>query len=67
MTRKIFTQKARRIVLKIGTNVISDKGTPNETRLKEISHEISELINKGKEVIVVTSGAIGYGAGILLP
>lgn len=55
-------KKAKRIVVKIGTNVITkDDGYLNLSRLKSLVSQIIYLKNKGHEVLIVTSGAIGAG------
>lgn len=54
-------------VIKIGTKVItaSDKSL-DKARLKDIIDQISDILDKGGfRVIVVTSGAIGAGMGLL--
>lgn len=51
-----------RLVVKIGTSVIADSVNFNYELLEKIFKNIVELTNMGKEVIVVTSGAVGLGA-----
>lgn len=54
--------KAKRIVVKIGTNVITNRnGTLNFNLIKRLAAQIAEIKKKGKEVIIITSGAIGAG------
>jgi len=58
--------KAKRIVIKIGTSNLADKNYRLEPRkVEKLAKEIAELMMLGKEVIVVTSGAIGAGIGKL--
>jgi len=54
------------VVIKIGTKVIasSDK-TLDKILLKGLIGQISDILDKGLKVIVVTSGAIGAGMGLL--
>ena len=55
-------KKAKRIVVKIGTNVITkDDGYLHLSRLKSLVSQIIYLKNKGYEILIVTSGAIGAG------
>lgn len=58
--------KNKIIVVKIGTKVISsaDKSLDKE-RLKSIVGQISDVMDRGIKVIIVTSGAIGAGMGLL--
>jgi len=54
--------KAKRIVVKLGTNVLrNDEGYVSLPRVYTFIEDISNLVNAGKEVIVVTSGAVGLG------
>ena len=53
---------AKRIVVKFGTRVLVDRnGRPNPTRMRKLVHEIAALHKAGKEVVLVSSGAIGAG------
>lgn len=59
-------QHANRIVVKVGTSTITyDTGKTNFHRIDKLAMVLSDLVNKGKEVILVTSGAIGVGVGKL--
>ena len=63
--RKQLTSKER-IVVKIGTSSLSfQNGKTNYTRLEKLAMVLSDLMSCGKEIILVTSGAIGVGAGRL--
>jgi len=66
-SRKDFFKKAKRVVLKFGTNIITKKGTPDQDNISHLVNEVIKLIKSGKEVIIVTSGAIGCGADAILP
>lgn len=55
-------KQAQRVVVKIGTRVLaSDTGKPASRRIGELVRGIAELQCQGREVVVVTSGAIGMG------
>jgi glutamate 5-kinase len=57
---------AKRIVVKVGTSTLTyDTGKINFTRIDKLARVISDLVNQGKEVTLVTSGAIGVGVGKL--
>ena len=61
MDRKEFIN-AKRIVVKLGTNVLrNDDGIISLPRIYTFIEDISNLVKAGKEVIVVTSGAVGMG------
>jgi glutamate 5-kinase len=54
--------KAKRIVIKIGTSTLTDERYRLDPRkVEKLIREMVELKMSGKEVIVVTSGAIGAG------
>ena len=52
----------KRLVIKIGSNILAsaDKGL-NTARMKVIAADISEIIDMGSEVVIVSSGAIAAG------
>lgn len=53
---------ARRVVVKIGTNVLVQKtGRPELRRMRGLVTELARLRRSGVELVVVTSGAIGAG------
>lgn len=55
--------KAKRIVFKFGTNVLrNDEGEISLSRIYSFIEDISKLHRAGKEIIIVTSGAVGLGA-----
>lgn len=55
-----------RIVIKLGTSTLAHKtGLINIRRVEELCKVISDLKNEGHEIIMVSSGAIGMGAGKL--
>ena len=54
--------KAKRIVIKLGTNVLrNDDGYVSLPRVYTFIEDIARLVKSGKEVIIVTSGAVGLG------
>ncbi len=56
----------RRVIVKLGTGVLtSGIGQLNEPRIAAICAQIAALRERGSEVIVVSSGAIGLGLGAL--
>ncbi len=53
---------ARRIVVKVGTNVLAAPGRPlDEERVRAIAEQIAALLKDGIQVVLVSSGAIGCG------
>ena len=56
----------KRIVVKIGTNLLADKVKGiNTARVLEIAKVLSALEKSGKDICLVTSGAIGAGVAAL--
>jgi glutamate 5-kinase len=73
-----IAQNAHRIVVKLGTQVIVDasiKNTPQASmppyyllavdRLRNLAAQLMQLHRQGKEVLVVSSGAVGLGRSVL--
>lgn len=59
-------QEAKRIVIKIGTTTLTHGcGLINYRRLESLVKTLADLKNSGKEVVLVSSGAIGVGIGVL--
>lgn len=57
---------AKRIVIKVGTSTLTyDTGKLNLSRIEGLVRVISDLMNAGKEVVLVSSGAVGAGVGKL--
>ncbi|MBN1794439.1 MAG: glutamate 5-kinase [Candidatus Omnitrophica bacterium] len=64
--RKKHIGSPKKIVIKIGTSLlISGDYALNRRFLKQMVEEVSRLRKKGKEVILVSSGAIGLGMSVL--
>lgn len=58
--------KAKRIVVKVGTSTLTyPTGRLNIRRISRLVRVLSDLKNSGKEVVLVTSGAIGVGTARL--
>lgn len=58
--------KVKRIVVKVGTSSLTDRNSRlDPLKVKKIVKEVVGLRRKGKEVLLVTSGAIGAGVGRL--
>ena len=54
--------KANRIVIKVGTStLIYPNGTINLAAIDQLAFVLSDLHNRGKEVVLVSSGAVGVG------
>jgi len=59
-------KKAKRIVIKIGASVLTSKGLKlDEKWIKNLAAQVSTLFKSGHQVIIVSSGAIAAGMGLL--
>src|SRR5688572_32055283 len=64
--RSELLNHASRIVVKLGTGVLTDsRKQPDPAQLEQLVTQISEQRNAGKELVLVTSGAVGAGMGVL--
>lgn len=53
---------AKRIVIKVGSSTITyGNGKRNFSRIDRLAREIADLANQGKEIILVSSGAVAVG------
>lgn len=58
--------QAKRIVIKVGTSTLTyENGKLNLRRIERLCKVLSDLQNSGREIVLVTSGAIGVGVGKL--
>lgn len=56
----------KRIVVKVGTSTLTyNNGKINLHRIEKLARVLSDIMNSGKEVVLVTSGAIGVGVSKL--
>ena len=56
---------SKRIAIKIGTNTLSKGCAVDSSYIRSVAAQIVELVKAGREVVLITSGAIGMGAGRL--
>ena len=57
--------KTRRIVIKVGTNLLTNNEGINKDRIKDIVSQRVAIRDKGHQVILVSSGAVWLGAKAL--
>ena len=61
-----FLKSASRVVVKLGTGVLTDsRKLIDPAQLEQLVAQIVALKKSGKEIILVTSGAVGAGMGAL--
>ena len=62
----MYINKAKIIVLKIGSsNLVDKRGKLKEKWLKSLVEDIKKLVKSGKSIVVVSSGAIALGQSYL--
>lgn len=55
-------QAARRIVVKVGTSTLTHaNGKLNFSRIEGLVRELADAVNSGKQILLVSSGAVGAG------
>ena len=54
--------EARRIVVKVGSSTLTRNGKLRPRKFSELARSISELADSGREVVLVSSGAIAAGS-----
>ena len=62
ISRKESFRNARRVVIKVGSNVLTEDQGLNLKIVRSISRQICRLIDEKTEVILVSSGAMASGA-----
>lgn len=63
--RNALLSHVKRVVVKIGSGVISTVEGLDEARIATISRDVCALLDRGLEVILVSSGAVAAGKGQL--
>jgi glutamate 5-kinase len=56
---------SKRIAIKIGTNTLSKDGGVDGAFIRSLASQVAKLVKSGREIVIVTSGAIGMGAAQL--
>jgi glutamate 5-kinase len=63
--RKTLLSYVKRVVIKVGSSVISDNEGLDADTIEAIARSVSELRQRGLEVVLVSSGAVAAGKGDL--
>lgn len=65
--RKKVLGEANRIVIKIGSRILvdSERGGVQSQYIQKLALSVAKLMEAGKEIVIVTSGAVGTGMAIL--
>lgn len=66
LVRREIVATAKTLVVKLGTNVLSkDDDTLDDSRFDALAAQIHRVRQTGRQVVLVSSGAIGSGIGLL--
>ncbi|MFT6618741.1 MAG: glutamate 5-kinase [Limisphaerales bacterium] len=64
--RERYLKDAGLVVVKFGTGILTDESKhPDPARLKQLVVQVAAQVKAGREVVLVTSGAVGAGMGAL--
>ena len=64
--RHTLLKNVSRLVVKLGTGVLTDsRKQPDPAQLEQLVAQVAALRKAGKEIVLVTSGAVGAGMGAL--
>jgi glutamate 5-kinase len=66
LNRKEYMQEVKRVVVKVGSSTLTyDNGAFNLRSMELLVRQLSDIHNRGIDVVLVTSGAIAAGVGKL--
>ncbi len=64
--RSKLLKNASRVVVKLGTGVLTDgRKQPDAAQMQQLVEQIAEQRKAGREMVIVSSGAVGAGMGVL--
>src|SRR5688572_31175035 len=64
--RRELLKDVKRIVVKLGTGVLTDSNKkPDLAQMEQLVAQVAEQRRAGREVVLVSSGAVGAGMGVL--
>jgi glutamate 5-kinase len=63
--RHAVARRARRLVVKVGSAVLTEDGAVRRRVFGEIARQVAALLEEGRQVVVVSSGAIAVGSHTL--
>ena len=66
MTHRKYLKEKKKIVVKVGTSLLAyPNGKINLQRMERLAMVLADLHNSGRDVILVSSGAVGVGLGMI--
>jgi len=58
-------ENAKRVVVKIGTNILTKDAGVDAGYVRRVARQVNSLLKDGRQVVIISSGAIGMGLGQL--
>ncbi len=58
-------RRARRVVVKVGSSILTDAGVLRRRIFSDLVRQVTALVDDGREVVLVSSGAIAIGSRVL--
>lgn len=55
-------RRARRVVVKVGSSILTDAGVLRRRVFSDLARQVCTLADEGREVVIVSSGAIAIGS-----
>ena len=66
LVRSVLLKDISRIVVKLGTGVLTDsRKQPDLAQMEQLVEQVAAQCKAGREVVLVSSGAVGAGMGVL--
>jgi len=66
MTHRKYLKDKKKIVVKVGTSLLAyENGKINLQRMEKLVRVLADLSNSGREVVLVSSGAVAVGLGMI--
>ena len=65
MSERLAPKRARRLVVKVGSGILADGSGVRAAAFGQIARQVAKLVESGREVVVVSSGAIAVGSRAL--
>lgn len=66
MTHRKYLKHKKKIVIKVGTSLLAyDNGKINLQRMEKLVRVMADLSNSGRKVVLVSSGAVAMGVGMI--
>lgn len=60
-----LVRRVKRVVVKVGSNILAGPGGLRRPRVRALAREVSALVTGGRQVVLVSSGAVAAGAAKL--